>query len=101
MTLDQARYAGRYLCGDTTPYRTFPDGTAVWICPMFYGKGRLCIGPADAIGYEQGFCYERIEDAFAAADRWDGVGEPDGWIRCIRTGRRRPGGDATKEYILK
>lgn len=25
--------------------------------------------------------------------------EPEGWIRCVDDGRRRPDGDETKEYI--
>jgi len=25
--------------------------------------------------------------------------EPEGWIRHVQTGRRRPGGDASKEYV--
>lgn len=30
---------------------------------------------------------------------WDGTGDPDGWIRHLGTGRRRPGGDPSKEYV--
>ena len=31
--------------------------------------------------------------------KWSGDGEPDGWMRNPLTGRRRPGGDASKEYV--
>lgn len=37
--------------------------------------------------------------AVAALIEWDGTGEPEGWIRHPMTGRRRPGGDASKEYV--
>ena len=34
-----------------------------------------------------------------ALANWDGVGDPEGWYRHRKTGRRRPNGDQTKEYI--
>lgn len=34
------------------------------------------------------WCYTNILEAQAALDAWDGVGEPDGWRRHPRTGRR-------------
>lgn len=30
---------------------------------------------------------------------WDGIGEPEGWFRNPKTGRRRPDGDKEQEYI--
>ena len=39
--------------------------------------------------------------AVAALESWDGTGEPDGWIREPNSGRRRPGGDASQEYVYK
>jgi hypothetical protein len=30
---------------------------------------------------------------------WDGAGEPAGWMRHPATGRRRPDGDAGREYV--
>jgi len=32
-------------------------------------------------------------------EAWDGEGEPTGWMRHPASGRRRPGGDETKEYV--
>lgn len=32
-------------------------------------------------------------------NEWNGEGEPEGWYRHRKTGRRRPGGDPEKEYI--
>jgi len=39
--------------------------------------------------------------AVAAAQAWDIAlqPEPDGWMRHPISGRRRPGGDATQEYV--
>lgn len=37
-----------------------------------------------------------VHDAFCD---WEGEGEPDGWTRHVATGRRRPGGDATQEFV--
>lgn len=37
--------------------------------------------------------------AVCALLEWEGPGEPEGWFRNHRTGRRRPGGDASQEYI--
>lgn len=47
--------------------------------------------------------YEVLWYAMAAVQtaltEWDGEGEPEGWTRHVPTGRRRPGGDATQEYV--
>ena len=37
--------------------------------------------------------------AVATLETWDGVGEPTGWMRHPTTGRRRPDGDPSKEYV--
>lgn len=51
------------------------------------------------IGYDDRWCYETKEAAEKAFEAWDGNGEPDGWHRHPSTGRRRPGGDAAREYM--
>lgn len=38
-------------------------------------------------------------DAVRALQEFDGEHEPGGWFRCVTDGRRRPDGDASKEYI--
>jgi hypothetical protein len=32
-------------------------------------------------------------------NRWDGQGEPQDWFRHPKTGRRRPDGDPSREYV--
>lgn len=84
---------------------TLPDGRAVvvhreldrwllyWASPLM---GLLSYDGAS------GFCYLTLELALASLQQWEAagcVGEPQGWFRHISTARRRPGGDAAREYI--
>lgn len=48
--------------------------------------------------YADRWCYER-GSATAALKAWNGTGEPAGWHRHPRSGRRRPEGDAAREYF--
>lgn len=50
-------------------------------------------------GLDDRWCYRSQEDAARHLGSWDGVGEPDGWDRHHRTGRRREGGDPELETI--
>ena len=70
----------------------------VLVVPMTFGKARLCYGLQGSPCYERSFCYEVPARAIEAAMVWDGTGDPlVGWHREPMTGRRRPGGDPTKE----
>jgi len=40
-----------------------------------------------------------MQAAVAALEVWDGTGDCPGFDRHPATARRRPGGDASKEYI--
>ena len=53
----------------------------------------------DKCSWLDNFCYQTREQAVTALNAWDGVGEPSGWHRNPRTGRRRPIGDASREYV--
>ncbi len=76
----------------------------VAIMPLLYTSA-IIIGRADdyMIGYEDRWCYAKNpEHARQALREWlaRGLeGEPDGWHRHPDSGRRRPDGDATKEYV--
>lgn len=63
-----------------------------------YGKVRLLVGVTYA-GYCRGYWYEDLTSAVRAFEQFDGLGDPDGWFRCVTDGRRRPNGDAAREYI--
>lgn len=82
--------------------RVLDNGLQIDVCAMTFGKARLCVGiaPTREHGYEDGWCYEDAVVALAAAETWDGEGDPpDGWHRQISTGRRRTDGDPEQEYV--
>jgi hypothetical protein len=91
------------------PYPAGPkqlkDGRVSWVMSMTFGKGRLIVGKLLAedgrspYEYEDGWCYETLDAALQEHARWDGEGEPSGWMRHPFSGRRRPGGDASKEHV--
>jgi hypothetical protein len=76
--------------------------TWLGVLRMTYGKGRLC-SDLNPDGYDDSWCYDTLDSAIAAMNAWDPEKqvEPDGWMRHINTARRRPDGDASKEYILR
>ena len=80
--------------------RDLGDGRAIWIYRMIY-TWSVCIGQIGHPCYTDRWCYMTLNDARAAADIWDPFteAEPTGWHRHPRTGRRRPDGDASKEYV--
>jgi len=82
--------------------KQLPDGTWIAVVPMSFGKGRLCSAISWS-GYEDGWCYEKLEQAVVAMFEWDpdDTEEPDGWIRHISTGRRRPDGRASSEFVMR
>lgn len=54
--------------------------------------------------YEDRWCYHTVEDAVAAMQAWTDYAnfpnsEPMGWHRHPGTGRRREGGDPSKETV--
>jgi hypothetical protein len=50
------------------------------------------------IGYEDRYCYPRLDECLAACRTWDGIGDPPGfWNRHPISGRRRD--EAGKEWI--
>lgn len=79
-------------------YKEIGDERYVAVVPMTFGKARLIIGTCGDDGAEDGYCYESPHLAVLAAQLWDGEGDPlVGWHRHLGSGRRRPGGDPTKE----
>jgi hypothetical protein len=79
--------------------RELGDGRELTVRPMIFTT-RLSIGPAGEEYLDDGWCYEDPQAAVEAAKTWDGEGDPPvGWHRHVTSGRRRPGGDPTKEYV--
>jgi hypothetical protein len=88
---------------ERVPIRRLPDGRQLWLYPMMFTH-KLCLGPADnALWFDDSWCYPTREAGMQALETWDPLNpetlEPDGWHRHPRTGRRRPDGDPTQEYV--
>lgn len=53
--------------------------------------------------YDDAWCYTAdFDSALSHLLDWKSLefsGEPQGWVRHPRTGRRRPNGDASREYV--
>jgi hypothetical protein len=82
-------------------YREVSHGKYLAVVPRPFNS-ILVIGDADnSRYYDTHYCYTTPGEAIIAAEDWDPAQhkEPDGWFRHADTGRRRPDGDRTKEYI--
>jgi len=78
--------------------KEFTDSKA-WVIPLTFGRARIIVGPKEMSWLDDGWWYDSPEAAVAALNIWNGVGEPEGWMRNPKTGRRRPNGDKSKEYV--
>lgn len=80
--------------------RQLPDGRSVWLQRKIFTHA-IVIGPTGASCYSDHWCYETRSLAEAALAAWDPMTtrEPEGWIRHPQSGRRRPNGDKSKEYV--
>lgn len=79
--------------------RRLDETRYVAIVPFLFTWG-LIVGPTRCtLGYDDRWCYRTLSLALAAATVWDGTGEPQGWHRHPDSGRRRPDGDPTRQYV--
>lgn len=67
--------------------RLLPDGRIVGVHRLMF-HWTLHYG-LDWAGYEGRYCYMTFEGAVAAAEAWDGTGDPGGWHKHPPTKRRR------------
>lgn len=66
--------------------RNLPDGRLIGIKRlMFHWTIHVDIDPC---GYYENYCFATYELAKTAFDTWNGTGDPVGWHRHPRTGRR-------------
>jgi hypothetical protein len=81
--------------------RLLPTGRAVFLRPWSYGGLVLNIGSLGVSWFddEWNFQAEQHRAAWRAALGWNGEGDPEGWYRHPASGRRRPEGDPTKEFV--
>jgi hypothetical protein len=82
-----------------SPFRVLPDGRFAWIHRLMFTHA-ICVASLESfgVGYDDRWCFTEEHLAKFALEHWDGD-EPEGWIRNPRTGRRRPGGDKSREYV--
>jgi len=67
--------------------RNLPDGRLCGIHRlMFHWTMHVDI---DFVGYAERYCYQSLEGALIALIQWNGSGDPEGWHRHPKTGRRR------------
>lgn len=81
-------------------WRCLPDGMVLAVGKMSISNGRLYWDVHQG-GYSDFYCYESVELASNGMLEFDlsRETEPNGWHRHASTGRRRPGGDASREYV--
>jgi hypothetical protein len=87
--------------GDVYYHEVFPDGReAVVVQENASGLSRIKLGSPHLSWYDDVWEYTSVRDAVCALKEWDGSGgEPSGCTRHPASGRRRPNGDASKQYI--
>jgi hypothetical protein len=81
-------------------YTRLPEGRDACIARI--GFNWMIIADLTEWGYGDRWCFATKHLALRGLGMWidaDGKGEPQGWHRHPETGRRRPDGDASKEYI--
>lgn len=87
---------------DALYYRVLPDGSDIAVYPLSVAWGQLAFTRAGTAGITDSYYYATREAAIAAARVWDGKGDaPVGWFRHPQSGRRREGGDPSKEKIQR
>lgn len=83
--------------------RELPSGDWVVLRRMLLGNVRLSLCDRDpddvSCFHSPNYCYHNVGRAILAVQEWDGEGDPEGWVRHIESGRRRPDGDASQEYV--
>lgn len=81
-------------------WRSLPDGTVLAVAEMLHENGRLYID-VHADGYGDFYCYDGFQRAVDAMNAFDPEREqePSGWKRHFSSGRRRPNGDQSREFV--
>lgn len=77
--------------------RILPNNRYAAVLPLMFTSAIVIGNMHDRFGYEDRWCYHSGTEANTALEAWDGEGEPTGWHRHPRSGRRvSPEGE---EYI--
>lgn len=65
------------------------DGRYAAIAPMAFTYAIIVGKVGDEVGYDDRWCYKDAATAIVELHAWNGVGEPEGWHRHPRSGRRK------------
>jgi hypothetical protein len=84
--------------GSCAEVRYFEWGYAA-IKPLLFHWTMIVGQVGDYLTYDDRWCYADANAAKRGLRDWSGEGDPDGWHRHPRTGRRRPDGDPKREYV--
>jgi hypothetical protein len=80
-----------------TDYRVFENGRDAAVSRI--GFNHAIFADLTRWGYGDRWCFASYALARDALAAWNGEGDPQGWHRHPDSGRRRPDGDARREYI--
>jgi hypothetical protein len=81
-------------------YRRLSNGDEITVWPLLFDKWQLSVGPSEFPVFNATYHYADQGRALAAAEAWDGQGDPlAGWFRHIQSGRRRENGDPASETV--
>lgn len=80
--------------------RELHDGRVVHLQAMISGNLRVTLTlDASDCWFDKVYCYHDHDAAWRAALGWNGEGDPEGWYRDPKSGRRRPDNTAESEYV--
>jgi hypothetical protein len=85
----------------TIEVRVFEDGTYAALKRLLFHYTVIHGRIGDNLGFDDRWCYATLGRGLKGLHDWNYPDElePQGWHRNPRTGRRRPEGDASREYI--
>lgn len=85
--------------GSCSHVKILGEGIYAAIKPLLF-HWTMIVGMIDnKIEVLDSYCYANQDRALLALIQWNGKGDPVGWTRHPRTGRRRPNGLQEGEYI--
>ncbi len=79
--------------------RLLPDGRELTLYPLVFGRTNMLVGDPRYGWANDAWEFPSLADGVVAILTWDGAGEPPGWDRHPGDGRRRPGGDPSREEV--
>lgn len=79
--------------------KLLPQGAYAAVKPLLFHWTMIVGEVGDRAAYYDRWCFATEQLAKAALLAWDGVGDPVGWHRHPSTGRRRPDGDPSREFV--